>query len=406
MKNRKPKDRLADPRANSRRRARSIGPTLAAAAAAALLVPLGLGWLRLPAPPRVEATSGLALVFLAGVLAGGLSCLAVQGGLLATAVARRSPGPEPSADRLGTPVVPLLSFLAAKIAAYTALGFLLGYVGSFLTLSPLLRGLLQVAIGVFMVIVALQLLDVHPAFRHLAIVAPKPLQRLIRRQSRHGGALTPLALGALTVFIPCGVTQAMELVAMATADPLRGAAVMFAFTLGTVPLFFALGLAAMRLSQTWQNGFRTLAAAVLVLAAFVVVSGLRMAGLVPAASGRVAAGNGSASVAGYVAGTAAARDASEAAAPAAVSEEVIIQVVDHGYVPDRVTVKAGVPIRLKLVTDNVFGCARAFTIPALGVERILPSTGIEYVDLPAQAPGQLAFVCSMGMYGGTIEVNP
>ncbi len=75
----------------------------------------------------------------------------------------------------------------------------------------------------------------------------------------------------------------------------------------------------------------------------------------------------------------------------------------HGV---HLTIKAGTPVRLKLVTNNVYSCARAFTIPALGVERVLPATGTEYVDIPAQSPGRLAFPCSMGMYGGVIEVVP
>ena len=45
-------------------------------------------------------------------------------------------------------------------------------------------------------------------------------------------------LGALTVFIPCGVTQAMMAAALGTGSLAMGAALMFAFTLGTSPVFF------------------------------------------------------------------------------------------------------------------------------------------------------------------------
>ncbi len=380
-------------------------PALVAMFLAALLLGQAAGWLRLPPPPAVDATSGLAMVFLAGVLAGGLSCLAVQGGLLATAIAQGLPGAVSLNGRLGEQAVPVLSFLVAKIVAYTGLGFALGYLGSFVALSPLARGLLQVAVGVFMVIMALQLLDIHPVFRRLTITAPKPMQRLIRRQSRRGGNLAPLALGVLTVFIPCGVTQAMELVAMATADPWRGAAVMFSFTLGTAPLFFVLGLAASRLGQSWRNGFRYLSAAVLVLAAWAILGGLRITGLVPLRSANVVGAPGPASVEWAedpgISGTTEERSA----AVAGQMQEVNIQVLDHGYIAEPAVVKAGVPIRLKLVTEDVFSCSRAFTIPSLGIERILPSTGVEYIDLPPQSAGRLAFVCSMGMYGGTIEVR-
>lgn len=49
---------------------------------------------------------------------------------------------------------------------------------------------------------------------------------------------TPLFRGALTVFIPCGVTQAMMAAALGTGSAGTSAALMFAFTLGTRPILF------------------------------------------------------------------------------------------------------------------------------------------------------------------------
>jgi uncharacterized protein len=362
-----------------------------------------MGWLRLPATPAVDVNSSLWLILFTGFLAGGLSCLAVQGGLLAATIAQREQALMEREARLQDHAMPVAVFLAAKVVAYTLLGAVLGYVGSFISLSPAMRGVLQVVIGVFMVVVAMQLLDVHPFFRRFTFQPPKSVQRMVRRQSKRGDALGPAILGALTVLIPCGVTQAMELVAMATGSPAKGAAVMFAFTLGTVPLFFILGLAATRLSMAWQKGFRyTAVAVILVLAVVSIVGGLRLTGRLPVTA---AASAGVTATAAAADPAATAATAAPAGAGAAVQEPVI-EVRNNGYVPDHLTIKAGAPARLKLVTDNVYSCARAFTIPDLGVQKVLPATGTEYVDIPPQQPGQLAFVCSMGMYGGVIEVVP
>ena len=46
--------------------------------------------------------------------------------------------------------LPILLFLGAKIVAYTLLGALLGFLGSYLSLSPTTRAILMIAIGVFM----------------------------------------------------------------------------------------------------------------------------------------------------------------------------------------------------------------------------------------------------------------
>lgn len=90
-----------------------------------------------------------------------------------------------------------------------------GWLGSFLTLSPLTRAFLMIAIGIFMVGNALRMFNVHPIFRYFSIEPPK----FITRVHPPSGAVsaTPIFLGLLTIFIPCGVTQAMMATALAQA---------------------------------------------------------------------------------------------------------------------------------------------------------------------------------------------
>ena len=227
------------------------------------------------------------IAFITGLTTGGLSCLVVQGGLLASSVAREVESSlaqphgkkgrmQPSAHASR----PILLFLAAKLAAYTLLGFLLGWLGSVLQLSPLVRAILQLAIGVFMLGTALRMLNVHPIFRYFAIEPPPTVTRYIRRTARDGAHLaTPLFLGVLTVLIPCGVTQAMMAVAMGTGNPVMGAAIMFAFTLGASPVFFAVAYLTTRLGATLESNFmRFVAAVVLVLGLVSIDSGLTLAG--------------------------------------------------------------------------------------------------------------------------------
>jgi sulfite exporter TauE/SafE len=94
----------------------------------------------------------LIIAFITGLTTGGLSCLAVQGGLLTSSLeqqleqqldlqieqeiaARRARRSGKNRNRvLAHPrlALPILLFLAAKLAAYTVLGFLLGALGSIL----------------------------------------------------------------------------------------------------------------------------------------------------------------------------------------------------------------------------------------------------------------------------------
>lgn len=355
--------------------------------------------------PELDASASLWLVFLAGLSVGGLTCLAVQGGLLATVVAHRALQVHDAGTVASGSAVPVAQFLLAKTAAYTVLGAVLGALGSIVPIG--LQGWLLVGAGLFMLVIVLQMFDVHPFFRRFAFQPPKRVQRLLRQVSRRGGALAPVTLGGLTVAMPCGVTLAMESLAIASNDPLRGALIMLAFTLGTVPLFLGLGLVATRLSRSAFAVFKPVAAVLVVVVAVTsMVSGARLLGY----GGRFVGGDAVEAVVrpaaedGGAAGTTAGGASGGAAPKPAAVQEATIQVRTGAYAPGRVMLKAGVPARLNLVTDGTEGCILGFVIPSLRVQISLPKTGREVVDIPPSQPGTIPFTCAMGMYSGVIEV--
>jgi hypothetical protein len=76
---------------------------------------------------------------------------------------------------------------------------------------------------------------------------------------------------------------------------------------------------------------------------------------------------------------------------------------NNGYSPRLLHARADTPITLNVVTNRTYSCARAFVIPALSVEELLPETGTVTISIPAQSAGTvLPFTCSMGMYTGEI----
>lgn len=341
-----------------------------------------LGGVSLPEVPEIDASASLWLVFLTGLSVGGLSCLAVQGGLLAATIAQREQALQGRETQARDHWMPIVQFLGAKVAAYTLLGAVLGYFGSKIPLS--FQGWLMIAAGLFMLGIVGQMYDAHPLLRYLSFRPPKSLQRAMRSRSKQGGAGAPLILGAMTIFIPCGVTLAMEALAISSNDPMRGAQIMAAFTLGTSPLFFVLGFMATRLGRSAYRVFQPLAAATVAVIAFVsIFSGARLI-----APERFTFGG-----------------------EAVVSElkdqfqEQVIQALDTAYEPNRIQIVAGVPTQLKLVTEGTKGCTRAFVIPSLEIERMLGETDEQTVELPAFEAGEtIGFTCSMGMYTGVIEV--
>jgi sulfite exporter TauE/SafE len=378
------------------------------------------------------------LAFITGLTTGGLSCLAVQGGLLASSIAlefeqsvqnqpaktqRVKPGaaPQQAQPRAAWPIT---LFLAAKLFAYTLLGFLLGLVGAVLQLTPMMRAVLLTAIGIFMIGNALRMLNVHPIFRYFLIEPPSSVTRYIRRKSKsQANALTPLFLGALTVLIPCGVTQAMMAVAMGTGNPWTGAAIMFAFVLGTSPVFFTVAYLTTKLGARLEKNFVRIVAVIMVVLGLISIdSGLTLAGFPYSVSNlRMAARESDTAPAAALAQPTAqeapaqpqaqkplhSTDASKvtgAFGPAAAASGVVtINVKNDGYQPEVTHARPDQPFQLALVTDEVYSCSRAFVIPSLKIEEMLPATGTVKVDIPPQPAGsKLYYSCSMGMYSGVI----
>lgn len=379
-------------------------------------------------------------VFVTGLFAGGASCAAVQGGLLVASVARRG-GPSPveatvgsrprtsrpsggkharrnrrdharaRADRVElerrlaavtTPkrrlvddVVPVGGFLAGKLVSHSILGFLLGVFGSSVQMSSSVRALVQIAAGLFMVLVAAHLVGVPG----LGWVVPKPparLTRLVRKSARSDAMFAPALLGFLTFLIPCGVTLSVMFLAIASGSPLWGAAVMATFVVGTSPLFAVIGYAIRRTSDRLRKSVALLSAvAVLVVGLLAINTGLILRGSSVTLASVVSRPGGS--------GTPA------AAAPAPVGpdgmQNLVIDVRSTSYSPSRLQATAGVHATLTLKTDGTQGCTRAFVVPSLGIQKVLPETGVTRVTLGDLKPGPLRFTCSMGMYNGVIDVS-
>ncbi|MFC7761419.1 sulfite exporter TauE/SafE family protein [Catellatospora bangladeshensis] len=231
----------------------------------------------------------LVSVLLLGLLAGGVSCAAVQGGLLAGLVSRQRPPvpagpgarPGPPAAGLGDDLAPVGGFLTGKLLSHTLLGVLLGLLGTAVQLGMHVRAMVQVGAGLLIIAMGLAQLGVK-AFRGLTFTPPASWTRLVRGRARSQSALAPAVLGVASVLIPCGVTLSVMALAVAAGSPWQGAAIMAVFVLGTAPLFTLLGYAAARARRAAGAWARRLAVAtgvvVLALGAYTLNGGLELSG--------------------------------------------------------------------------------------------------------------------------------
>ena len=339
-------------------------------------------------------------IFITGLTVGGLTCLAVQGGLLASVIAEREEGDLEEGKSGKHNLLPVAAFLATKLMAYTGLGFLLGLFGQTLAISDSVRIAMQIIAGIYMLAVAADLLNLHPIFRYAILQPPRFLTLMVRNQSKSKDLFAPAILGFMTIFIPCGTTLAIEALAISSGNPILGASTMAAFTLGTFPLFFGVGFLATTLGDAFKRNFFKLAAILLIyLGVTTVNAGLNLAG--SPLTLETLAENSPITI--DLSGGQSTGVATQARVIAGV-QEFDIAVNPRGYSPNTIQVRAGVPVRLNLQTNGNYACTSIFKIPQLGVTKILPATGAESVEFVAQNPGKVTWTCSMGMYRGVIEV--
>jgi uncharacterized protein len=331
------------------------------------------------------------IAFITGLTTGGISCLAVQGGLLTAAIAQEQV--DITIKRRAN-IISVFLFITGKLLGYSLVGFVLGFFGSVIGLSLHMQGVLQIVAGTYMLVTAANIVHLHPVFRRFFLQPPKGAYRFLKKITKSDATLvTPFLLGFMTILIPCGVTQMMMAAAVATANPILSALILGAFVLGTSPLFFILGSVASIFMQ--KKVFSYITAACIVYFAILSVNG----GLTLLGTPYTLQNFYKAATTDYF--------APSNSATAVINQgkqEVVMSVSSHAYQTNVSTLKASVPVKLTLKTENAQGCIRAFTIPSLNLTKILPENGTTVVEFTPTTVGKLAYSCNMGMYSGSFDV--
>ncbi|ERN41125.1 hypothetical protein KR51_00023880 [Rubidibacter lacunae KORDI 51-2] len=148
-----------------------------------------------------------------------------------------------------------------RLASYAVVGAAIGGLGSVLVaggqmagVGSDLRQLLTIATGLLLIWWAIAQLapDVLPRVPLLHPLAARLQERLhlgMGTLARSTHWWTPLGLGAVWGLIPCGFLYAAQITAAQTGSVWLGAATMFAFGAGTLPMMVGVGTVAARLSR-------------------------------------------------------------------------------------------------------------------------------------------------------------
>lgn len=208
--------------------------------------------------------------FLIGVVASLSSCLAVVGGLILALSAKVAKD-----DANNRRAIYLFHF--GRLLGFTLLGGVLGLVGGVLGMSMTAGAILGLLAAIVMVLLGLNLVGV---WKKGVVTLPSSTSRFIKKVEHKTWA--PTLLGAGTFFLPCGFTQAMQVVALSSGSFTSGALIMLAFALGTLPVLALLSFGSMSFAKSKYAPlfFKTAGVVVIGLGIFAFLAGLAGLGLI------------------------------------------------------------------------------------------------------------------------------
>lgn len=213
--------------------------------------------------------------FLIGVIASLSTCMAVVGGLLLSMSATFA--------KEGDKLKPQVLFHVGRLISFFVLGGIIGAAGSVFTLSIPMTFVLSFAIGVVMLVLGINLLDIFTWTKKLQPAMPKIISQHALAVSKANHALTPLLVGIITFFLPCGFTQSMQIYTLSTGSFMAGALTMFVFALGTLPVLALVSFSSFSIGSHAKAGvfFKSAGLIVILFALFNLINSLVVIGVLP-----------------------------------------------------------------------------------------------------------------------------
>ncbi len=186
--------------------------------------------------PNLGTNSGIGLLFLFGILTS-FHCIGMCGGIAISQTIRNTDEQSGENSKHSKLFVPSALYNSGRVISYTIIGAAAGIIGKGVTLGGTLRGVVPIIGGLFMIIMAVNLLGIFPFLRRFNISMPK----FIGKKLKAGRSYGPFYIGLLSGLMPCGPLQIVQLYALGTGSVIYGAFSMFVFSLGTVPALFIFG---------------------------------------------------------------------------------------------------------------------------------------------------------------------
>ncbi|PWB38632.1 MAG: hypothetical protein C3F02_02880 [Parcubacteria group bacterium] len=229
-----------------------------------------LGLVNLVSGNNVSYSTALVI----GLIASVSTCLAIVGGLVLSLSA--------SYAKSGAKARTQIMFHLGRLLTFFVLGGVIGTIGSALHLNWTVNLIISMVVGLVMLVLGFNLLDLTDFTQKFQIVMPKHIAKKVLAPREVFNFFTPFLVGGLTFFMPCGFTQSMQIYALSTGSFFKGALTMLIFVLGTLPMLSLLSFSSFSIiSKPWQGiFFKTAGLIVMAMAIFNLLNLLAVAGII------------------------------------------------------------------------------------------------------------------------------
>ncbi|MBC2580408.1 sulfite exporter TauE/SafE family protein [Clostridium sp. DJ247] len=335
--------------------------------------------------PELDNNTSYALLFAFGVLTS-FHCIGMCGGIaISQCVKKNELESENTKNKLYIWLIPSLLYNFGRVISYTLVGGIVGGLGCVISFSGMFKGIVPIIGGLFMIIMAINLLGIFRVLRRINIRMPSFVARKIYKRNNY----SPIIVGFLTGLMPCGPLQIVQLYALGTKSVFFGAVSMFFFSIGTVPLLFTFGAINTIINKKF-SAIILKASAVLVLILGIVMIGRGLA------------------IYGISMPMQMHHEMNMSGTEAFLTVEGNLQTVTTKIKSDSfppIIVQKGIPVKWNIKADeqDLNDCNSTITIPKFKIEKKL-STGDNLVEFTPNEEGEIVFTCWMGMIKSKITV--
>ncbi|GHU65722.1 heavy metal-associated domain-containing protein [Spirochaetia bacterium] len=355
--------------------------------------------------PLAEAGMGYGMLFVIGLITS-VHCIAMCGGInLSQCIPTATIAPQEG--KRWKVLFPSVLYNAGRVISYTTVGIIVGALGSVIAVSGRFQGIVQLAAGIFMVIMGINMLGIFQGsagtiLRRFNLSMPKIFARKIDEQK--AGNKNPLIIGLLNGLMPCGPLQAMQLYALSTGSPIAGGISMFLFSMGTVPLMFGIGALGSALSKKFTHRVMKVGAILITVMGMTMFTyGWGLSGFSFNFVDKAAAAiNPLASKTG---GTGEGALAQGTLVPAIENGVQIVNSTLSGGRYPAITVQQGIPVKwtIDAPQGSINGCNNRMIIREYGIEYSFQS-GENVIEFMPEKSGRFSYSCWMGMIRSSITV--